>query len=83
MQQFCHLLLDIDQNSPDAEVDWNGFLKHVSKIVEMERKEYDPINALSNRRLLRKLTHPQQVGLEHLRTSIEEWEASTRRNQEG
>merc|ERR1719437_167117 len=43
LQQFCHLLLDIDQNSPDAEVDWNGFLKHVSKIVEMERKEYDPI----------------------------------------
>ena len=41
-------------------------------------KEYDPVNALSNRRLLRKLTHPQQVSLDNLRKTIEEWESNYR-----
>ena len=41
-------------------------------------KEYDPVNAMSNRRLLRKLTHPEQASLENLRKHIEEWEHSLR-----
>eukprot|EP00973_Karenia_brevis_P063009 8759210-Karenia_brevis.AAC.1 len=45
-------------------------------------KEYDPINAMSNRRLLRKLTHPAQVGLDGLRKALEEWDADLREYRE-
>ena len=36
------------------------------------------MNAMSNRRLLRKLTHPSQQSLDHLRKAIEDWEADLR-----
>ena len=38
-------------------------------------RKYNPANALSNRRLLKRLSHPVQVSFEDLRRAIEEWEA--------
>ena len=41
-------------------------------------KEFDPVNATSNRKLLRRLTHPPQASLDTLRRFLEEWEADLR-----
>ena len=56
-------------------------LKGESKGLDAWRrlcKEYDPINAMSNRRLLRKIVQPQQQSLDNLRQAIEEWENDLR-----
>ena len=45
-------------------------------------KEYDLVNAMSNRRLLKKLTHPGQVSIEQLRRHLEEWETDLKEYQD-
>ena len=44
--------------------------------------EYDPVNAISNHRLLKKLTHPSQVSSDHLRRTMEEWEADLKEHRD-
>ena len=38
-------------------------------------QEYDPVNATSNRKLLRRLVHPKQVSLDVFRRPLKEWVA--------
>ena len=45
-------------------------------------KEFDPRSATANRRLLKKLTQPEQSNLENLRRSLEQWEADLKEYQD-
>jgi len=45
LREFCYILFGSDafDSVPDAEADWEGFLKAISNIVENEKEQWNPM----------------------------------------